>query len=49
LIKFDNVEISRRKILHKRHHENFKKEIFEQTKKIDKENNKIEKRNERKV
>jgi hypothetical protein len=49
-IKFDNVEISRKKISHKRHHESFKKRsFFEQTEKIDRENSKIERRSEREV
>jgi hypothetical protein len=40
MIKFNNVEINKKKILYKRHHENFKKELFKQTKKIDKKNSK---------
>ncbi len=48
-IKFDNLENNRKKISHKRHHESFKKIFFEQTEKIDKENNKIEKRSEKKI
>jgi hypothetical protein len=44
-IKFDNVEINRKNISHKRHHESFKKDFFEQTKKIDRKNNKSEKKN----
>jgi hypothetical protein len=48
-IRLDNVEISRKRISHKRHHENFKKDFFEQTEKIDKKNNKFEKRSEREI
>jgi hypothetical protein len=48
-IRLDNVEISRKRISHKRHHESFKKDFFEQIEKIDKENSKIEKRSETEV
>jgi hypothetical protein len=41
-IRLDNVEINRKKISHKRHHESFKKDFFEQTKKVDRENSKSE-------
>jgi hypothetical protein len=47
-IKFDNIEISRSKILHRRHHENFKKDFLNKqkksTKRITKLNNETKKK-----
>ncbi len=36
LIRLDNVEISRKKISDRRHHENFKKDFFRKQKKLTK-------------
>ncbi len=40
-IKLDNVKINRKRISHKRHHESFKKDFFEQTKKSTKKITKL--------
>jgi hypothetical protein len=47
-IKLDNVEMNRRRISHRRHHESFKKDFFEQTK-IDKDSSRMRRRSEREI